>query len=146
MLKCMRAALCVRLPVALARLLPPPRLHCPQTDCSPTAAPAHCFNTFRRGSFLSRLSTPICSTQLESDWEAEGGRPGFWGVFLFVCWRKAALCSLNATTKKKPDLHRFTYLVLWFKPPQIPVSCRLICFFETPSVVPFVQSLADTKR
>lgn len=46
MLKCMCKLLCVSLPVALARLLPPPRLYCPQTDCSPTAAPAHCFNMF----------------------------------------------------------------------------------------------------
>lgn len=45
--KCMCALLCVKLPVALARLPPPPCwLCCAQADSSPTAAPACCLNMF----------------------------------------------------------------------------------------------------
>lgn len=62
---CMSALLCVSLPVA--RLLPPLRLSCAQTDGSPTAAPAHCFNMFwqRKLYHSSRRPSAARSTKLK---------------------------------------------------------------------------------
>lgn len=80
-LKCVCALLCVSLPVALARLLPPLWLCCAQTDSSPTAAPAHCLNMFwqRKHYHSSRRPSAARSMKLRRTqwlWSFRG-RPGF---------------------------------------------------------------------
>lgn len=145
MLKCMCKLLCVSLPVALARLLPPPRLYCPQTDCSPTAAPAHCFNMFwQRRLFYrgSRRPSAVQSVKLRCAKWLGSLRGETWLFFLFVCllvgWRKQPLCpdcDLKITKKR-----HFSHLVLSFKPLQIPqmLMSRYICFFNIHKIF-FIQ-------
>lgn len=57
---CLCVWICVCLPGAALARLPPRWLYCVQTDASPTAEPAHCFNMLWREA-LAQLSTPICS-------------------------------------------------------------------------------------
>lgn len=136
MLKCMCKLLCVSLPVALARLLPPPRLYCPQTDCSPTAAPAHCFNMFwQRRLFYrgSRRPSAVRSVKLRCAKWLGGLRGETWRFFLFVCLfvKENSPCVLICGLKMTKKRH-FSLLVLWLKSLQIPqmLMRRYICFFN----------------
>lgn len=79
-LKCVCTLLCVSLPVALARLLPPLWLCCAQADSSPTAAPAHCLNMFWQRKHYHSSRRPSAARRMKlrrSQWICSfRGRPG----------------------------------------------------------------------
>lgn len=64
-LECVCTLLCVSLPVALTRLLPPLWLCCAETDSSPTASPARCPNIFWQRKLYHSSRRPFAARSMK---------------------------------------------------------------------------------